>query len=173
MSVLVVGGGKMGLSHLAILSRIGEHSNVALCEPSRIMRYIYRRFKYRTFANLDSALKSATKWKGAVIATPTTSHYAIAKTLLERSIPCFIEKPLTLNPLQSQELVNLRDKTGTVAQLGLVTRFLAAFVKLRWIVESNALGAPLSYQAKMQGNVITKADNNGWRTVFSRGGLPQ
>jgi predicted dehydrogenase len=170
MSVLVVGGGKMGLSHLAILSRIGDHRSVSLCEPSRVMRYVYRRFNYRTFANLDSALKSPIKWAGAVIATPTMSHYTIAKTLIERSIPCFIEKPLTLNPLQSQELVNLREKTGAVAQLGLVTRFMAAFIKLRWIIESNALGAPLSYEAKMLGNVITKSANNGWRTVFSRGG---
>lgn len=170
MSVLVVGGGKMGLSHLAILSRIGKHSNIALCEPSRLMRYVYRRFKYRTFANLDSALSSPTKWTGAVIATPTMSHYAIAKTLLERSIPCFIEKPLTLNPSQSQELVNLCDKTGTATQMGLVLRFMASFMKLRWIIESNALGAPLSYQAEMLGNVITKPDNNSWRTVYSRGG---
>lgn len=170
MKILVIGGGKMGLSHLAILSRIGQHADVALCDSSRLLRYMYRQFKYRTFASLDAALSSSIKWTGAVVATPISSHYLISKALLERSIPCFVEKPLTLNPFQSQELVSLQESNGTMAQLGLVARFIAPFMKLRWIIESNSLGAPLRYQARMLGNVITKAGYNGWRTVFSKGG---
>lgn len=57
----------MGLSHLAILSRIDSQSEVAVCESSFLMRYVYRRFKFRTFASLDSALASLIKWMGAVM----------------------------------------------------------------------------------------------------------
>jgi len=74
---------------------------------------------------------------------------------------------VTLNSAQSQELLNLRDKTGLFAQFCLVTRLIAAFVKLRWIVESTALGAPLSHEAKMLGNVINQSDSNSGGLFFS------
>ena len=170
MNILVVGGGKMGLSHLAILSRIAGQSAVSICDSSVLRRFIFRRLNYKAYKSLDSAFSSGTKWAGAVIATPTTSHYPLAKLLLERGIPCFIEKPLTLDPCKSQELVELQQKQGLVAQVGLAARFIATFVKLKWIVESQVLGRPLGYEAHMLGNVITKPDNTMWRTNFSKGG---
>lgn len=170
MNILVVGGGKMGLSHLAILSRVAGQSEVSLCDSSILRRFIFRRLNYKVFKSLHAALDSGVKWTGAVIATPTNSHYLLAKSLLERGIPCFIEKPLTLDPRKSQELMELRQQNKLVTQVGLAARFIAAFVKLRWIVESKVLGSPLRYEAHMLGNVITKPDNNTWRTNFSQGG---
>lgn len=169
-TVLVIGGGKMGLSHLAILSKLLSREDMALCEQSYLIRYGYRQFKFCTYANLNLALNSGNKWVAAVVATPTMSHYSIVKSLLEQSIPCFVEKPLTLSDTKSTALLEIQKTTGTFAQLGFVMRFVAAFVKFRSIVKSNILGVPLSYKAEMKGNVITKADNNGWRTIFAEGG---
>ncbi len=170
MNILVVGGGKMGLSHLAIISRIAGQSEVSLCDSSILRRFIFKRLNYKVYNSVHAALDSSIKWTGAVIATPTTSHYPLAKSLLERGISCFIEKPLTLNPQKSQELVELRQQNNLVCQVGLAARFITAFVKLRWIVESRVLGNPLRYEARMLGNVITKPDNNIWRTNYSQGG---
>lgn len=169
MSILIVGGGKMGLSHLAILSGLIGHDQVAVCDPSRITRFIYKRFKVPAFASLDDALASPVKWRGAIVATPTASHFPIAKALLNRAIPCFIEKPLTLDVALSGELAALMAAKNGVVQLGLVLRFVAPFVKLRAIAASQALGPVLSYEACMLGNVITKA-GSGWRSVFAKGG---
>ena len=160
----------MGLSHLAILSRIMPKEEVFLCEGSRVKRLVFGRLGYKTFKSLEEALQSGVKWSGAVVATPTSSHYPIAKTLLERGIPCFIEKPLTLDAGKSQELVDLQRKRGMYVQVGLAARFIAAFMKLKWIVDSRALGKPLHYRARLLGNVITQPDNSTWRTDFSRGG---
>jgi scyllo-inositol 2-dehydrogenase (NADP+) len=169
MSILIVGGGKMGLSHLAILSGLIGHDRVAVCDPSKIARFIFKRFKIRTFASLDAALAAPVQWQGAIIATPTSSHFPIAKALLARGIACFIEKPLTLDVAKSEELAQLRRSKDGKVQLGLVLRFVAPFVKLREIVESGALGPVLGYQGHMLGNVITKAGNN-WRSVYAQGG---
>ncbi|MES3025496.1 MAG: Gfo/Idh/MocA family oxidoreductase [Pseudomonadota bacterium] len=169
MSILIVGGGKMGLSHLAILSGLIGHDRVAVCDPSRITRFIFKRFKVRTFASLEAALAAPVDWRGAIVATPTPSHFPIAKALLNRAIPCFIEKPLTLDVGLSEELAQLMAAKGGAVQLGLVLRFVAPFVKLRAIVQSQVLGKALSYQAHMLGNVITKPGTN-WRSVFAQGG---
>lgn len=170
MNILVLGGGKMGLSHLAILSRITSQNEVSLCDSSILRRFIFRRLNYKVFRSVHEALNANIEWSGAIIATPTTSHFPIAKLLLERGIPCFIEKPLTLNPGNSQELVNLSEKNNLIAQVGLAARFIASFVKLRSIVDTKLLGSPIRYEARMLGNVITKHDNNSWRTNYSHGG---
>ena len=170
MSILIVGGGKMGLSHLVILNRLLDKGQVALCDSSRLSRYVYGKVGIGTYATLDDALRDPQRWRGAVVATPTSSHFSIAKALLQRGIPCFIEKPLTLNPAHSQVLVNLQQAQDTVVQMGLVTRFIQPFVRLRSIARQEVLGRPLRYRARMMGNVVTKPDNNSWRTDFQRGG---
>jgi scyllo-inositol 2-dehydrogenase (NADP+) len=170
MSFLVIGGGKMGLSHLAILNRLLDAGQVALVDPSRLARFIFGRLGIPTFPSLDAALSQRTRWAGAVVASPTGSHHGVAKALLERGIPCFVEKPLTLDPAKSQALVQLQQRSQTVTQMGLVLRFVQPFVRLRGIVQSGVLGAPLEYRARMLGNVITKPGDTSWRTDFTRGG---
>lgn len=170
MNILVIGGGKMGLSHLAILNRLLDQGSVALCDSSRLSRYVFNKLGIATFKSLDDAMQDPKRWRGAVVATPTSSHFSIAKELLQRGIPCFIEKPLTLNPAQSQALADLQHSSGTLVQMGLVTRFIQPFARLRRISQKRVLGRALHYRARMMGNVVTKPDNDSWRTDFRRGG---
>lgn len=170
MSILIVGGGKMGLSHLAILNRLLDKAEVALCDSSGLSRYVFGKLGIPTFRSLDEALAGGRRWQGAVVATPTTSHFPIARTLLEQGIACFIEKPLTLDPVRSRELAELQAARGTLVQMGLVTRFIQPFVRLRGIARSQVLGRPLRYRARMMGNVVTRPDDSSWRTDFRRGG---
>lgn len=170
MSILVVGGGKMGLSHLAMLNRLAGEVDVALCDSSRLTRHVFGALGFKTHGSLAAAFQGPKKWQAAVVATPTSSHYAVAKALLEQAVPCFIEKPLTLNPQRSQELVALQAASGVAVQMGLVLRFVRPFVKLRSVIREQTLGRPLRYQAAMRGNVVTRPEPQGWRTDFSRGG---
>lgn len=170
MSILIVGGGKMGLSHLAILSRLIPKSEVVLCDSSLAVRILYKKLGFKTFGSLEDAFSVMNNWTGAVVSTPTSSHYSISKSLLNRGVPLFIEKPLTLNLQCSQELYDLQNFKNIYVQMGLVARYIASFVRVRKIISSGVLGRPIKYQGRMRGNVITRAENNGWRTVFSKGG---
>jgi len=170
MNIVIVGGGKMGLSHLAIVSKIIGHNLVLLCDPSWSTRFIFKNFKYKAFPSLDVAFNSGYPISGVVVAAPTTHHYDIAKSTLARSVPCFIEKPLTLDVCKSRELANLAQKNNVYSQMGFVLRFVASFNRLHSLVETGELGKVCSYMARMNGNVITKSDNSGWRTNFASGG---
>lgn len=170
MNIVIVGGGKMGLSHLAITSRIVGHNSVSLCDSSWATRFIFKKFKFQTFSSLDDAFNSRFPISGVVVATPTSSHYAITKNVIERSIPCFIEKPLTLDVSKSRELADLARQNNVYTQMGFVLRFVSSFNRLHTLVKTGVLGNVCSYVARMSGNVITKTDNNGWRTNFISGG---
>ena len=160
----------MGLSHLAIASRITQPFNVAVCEANRLIRFVYDRLNVRTYPSIENAMAKDLGIKGVIIATPTPSHYAISKMFLEQSIPCFIEKPLTLRSARSKELMELATKKNVYAQIGFVLRYVSTFSRLRDLVRTGGLGAVRGYQAQMNGNVITKRDTKSWRTDFSAGG---
>jgi predicted dehydrogenase len=170
MSIIVVGGGKMGLSHLAIISRIIGHNLVSICDSSWSTRFIFKKFKFQAFSSLDDAFNSEIPISGVVVATPTSYHYEVAKSAILRSIPCFIEKPLTLDVCKSRELAALAGQNNVYTQMGFVLRFVASFNRLHSLVETGVLGKVCSYVARMSGNVITKPDNKGWRTNFAAGG---
>jgi scyllo-inositol 2-dehydrogenase (NADP+) len=171
MTVLVVGGGKMGMSHLALATQYIGKSNVALCDTKFSTRLLFRFLGYRTFASVDAAAKHLDRLSGVLIATPTASHAALARWAIRKRVPCFVEKPLTLNVKSSEELTALADAAGIPVQVGFVMRYVASFQRLRQLVKNQSLGQLLGYQASMRGNVITKPPApSSWQSDFARGG---
>jgi len=59
----------------------------------------------------------------ATVATPTPSHFAIGKMLLERGKHVLIEKPITENTADAQALVDLAVEKKCVLQVGHIERF--------------------------------------------------
>jgi predicted dehydrogenase len=171
VTVLIVGGGKMGLSHLALASSLLGRDGTAVCDASIALRFAYRNFGFKTFTSLSTALEQLDgRIDAAIIATPTPSHFPVAKMLLQAGVPCFVEKPLTLNPTQSAELIKIASAAKLHAHVGFVLRYVKTFATLRQLVMKNILGQAKSYRAIMTGNVITKGGGNTWRSDFSKGG---
>jgi predicted dehydrogenase len=69
------------------------------------------------------------------IATPTLQHYAIARELLEQGIDVLVEKPLTVDPIQARELVQLAQSKGAILQVGHLERFNPAIRKLESVIK--------------------------------------
>ena len=61
------------------------------------------------------------------IATPTTTHFEIAKPLLSQGKHVFVEKPMTDDSEQAAELVRLAHQNHCVLQVGHVERFNPVF----------------------------------------------
>jgi len=53
---------------------------------------------------------------GVVVATPHTTHYAVAREVLTRGIPLMLEKPMVLRARDARELVDLADQHGVCPQ---------------------------------------------------------
>lgn len=65
--------------------------------------------------------------QAAVIASPTETHYPVARALLENGIHVFVEKPITVHPAEARELIALAKKRGLVLQVGHLERFSPPF----------------------------------------------
>lgn len=59
----------------------------------------------------------------AVVATPTSTHFEIARNLLEAGIHVLVEKPMTTAMAHARELVEVADGRQLVLQVGHLERF--------------------------------------------------
>ena len=71
-------------------------------------------------ASLEEFIESV---DAASIATPTSSHFEVARQLLERGKHALIEKPIAENPEHATELAQLAAERQLVLQVGHVERF--------------------------------------------------
>jgi predicted dehydrogenase len=171
MTILIVGGGKMGMSHLALVTQYVGKSNVALCDSKLSTRLLFRFLGYQTFASVDASAERLSRLDGVLIATPTASHASLARWAIERKVPFFVEKPLTLDFACSCELVRMAEAAGVPTQAGFVLRYVATFQRLRRLVADGRLGRLKGYFASMRGNFVTKPPAPGsWQGDFARGG---
>jgi predicted dehydrogenase len=75
-----------------------------------------------------------------VVATPTATHYELAKTALESGKHVLVMKPLTSSGEQAEHLADLAAKRGVLLAVDHTFVFTAAVRKMRELVTSGALG---------------------------------
>ena len=70
------------------------------------------------------------------IVVPTALHYRIAKPFLEQGIHVLLEKPVTVNLEQADELISLSARNGVILQVGHIERFNPAVAAIRSMIKS-------------------------------------
>lgn len=74
------------------------------------------------------------------IATPVRTHFALAKAALERGKHVLIEKPMTFNSREAEELIALAASQGLMLMVDHTFLFTGAVEKMREIFKSGELG---------------------------------
>ena len=112
----VIGVGHLGKEHARILSTLSDVELVGVADPhSTQAEAVALRCGTRAFA---SHQQMAPLVDAVVLAAPTLAHHAVASDLLSRGVAVLVEKPLTADLAQADELVALSERTGTVLQVG-------------------------------------------------------
>jgi predicted dehydrogenase len=75
-----------------------------------------------------------------VIATPTRTHYSMAKQALDEGLHVFVEKPLATSSWECADLIRRADANGCVLFVGHVFLYSAAVTKLKQFVAAGELG---------------------------------
>ena len=72
----------------------------------------------------------------AIIVSPTTTHFEIAKKCIEAGKHIFVEKPLTSNSNEAQIINDLASKNKIVGQVGFVERYNQAFISCNRFIKN-------------------------------------
>jgi len=121
LRVGVVGLGHIGGNHARIYSELPKAEFVAIREIDPVQSAENaQKFGVQPTNSLD---EFAGLVDAASVATPTCSHFSIARDLLARGKHLLIEKPMTEKTAEARELAQLAAARGLVLQVGHVERF--------------------------------------------------
>jgi len=166
----VIGLGKMGLSHLAILGAHPDVTIAGICDSSSYVLGVLGKYtSHPTYSSLDAMLDRA-DLDALVIATPTDAHAPIVRKAAEHDVHVFCEKPFCLDPDVATELAALVERRGLVGQVGYHNRFVATFQEVKNLLEGGALGHVTHVLAESYGPVVLRSKGSTWRSNKSQGG---
>jgi len=121
LKVGVAGAGKMGALHLEKYLQIEDVEVVGFFEPSQARaEAIQAKLRVKAFDN-PSALFFETD--AVTIASPTASHYSLARMALEMGTHVLIEKPITQTVAEAEDLIRIAKEQALVLQVGFIERF--------------------------------------------------
>ena len=166
----MVGLGKMGLSHLAILQAHPDLNLVAGCDSTAYLTDILTKYSgLKCYDNFDRMLEQE-QLDALVVATPSKLHAAMVENALNRGLHVFCEKPFVLDVHDGERLVSLAEGKGLVNQVGYHYRFVGAFKEAERIVQSGALGTIHHVRVEAFGPVVLRPKGGTWRSAKSEGG---
>lgn len=117
----VVGTGSIGKNHARILSGLPDSKFTAIYDTNpETARAMAAQYGAEPVTSLEAFAELV---DAATIATPTPTHYEIAKDLLQRGKHLLVEKPITERTDHASELVTLAHDRGLVLQVGHIERF--------------------------------------------------
>jgi scyllo-inositol 2-dehydrogenase (NADP+) len=170
INVAVVGLGKMGLSHLAMVNGIDKFRVVAMCDSSTMVGGVLEKYSGIRYVSKFEDVIAIEDLDAVVIATPTVTHEPMVRAALERGLHVFCEKPLSLSPLVSEQLAALATEKGLVAQVGYHNRFIGTFMEVKRLIASGALGEVRHVLAEAYGPVVVRRAKPTWRSKAGQGG---
>ncbi|HNQ45490.1 MAG TPA: Gfo/Idh/MocA family oxidoreductase [Syntrophorhabdus sp.] len=137
IKMALVGCGHMGKIHLQKLSSFDEIQIVGIVDvDTKRANDLAQPINVPAFNNYKKLLGNV---DGVIIATPTETHYQIAKDFLKSRTHILLEKPITSRQDQAQELIDLAQARQLILQVGFLERFNPAFSKILPIIKKPLL----------------------------------
>ncbi len=166
----MVGLGKMGLSHLAIVRAHPDLDLVAGCDATAYLTDILGKHAgLKCYAEFDRML-DAERIEALVVATPSKLHAPMVQQALDRGLHVFCEKPFVLDVADGEHLVDLARRKSLVTQVGYHYRVVGAFKEAARLVRSGALGEIHHVRAEAYGPVVLRRKGATWRSAKNEGG---
>lgn len=163
MNVGVIGLGKMGILHTGILNSIPGVNIAAVSDKEKLInKHIGLALPgVKTYDDYEKMLANE-KLDLVYITTPIKFHVPIAITCINQGINFFMEKPLSTNIEECNNLIGLLKGKDLFHAVGYSKRFWDTFSKAKELLDSKLLGDLLYVKSSMYLSQVFSA-GKGWR----------
>ena len=133
IKVGVIGAGHLGKIHLNILNN-SDFELVGFYDTDVFNSEKLSQEKgFFFFKELHLLIE---KIDAAVIVSPTTTHFEIAKECIDKGKHIFVEKPLTNDSNEAMIIETMAKEKGIIGQVGFVERYNEAFISCREFIKN-------------------------------------
>lgn len=166
----LIGLGKMGISHCAILNSHKDVALIAVCDSSTFLLEAFNKYsKMKTYTDYKKMIHDESL-DAVLIATPTIFHAEMVEYSLSHGLHVFCEKPFSLNVTDGARLTDLAKSKKLVNQVGYHNRFIGTFIEMKRLLEVNILGDLIYFKGSAYGPVVLKEKGDTWRSSRENGG---
>jgi len=149
----VIGYGYWGPNIVRNLQALDAARVVAVSDKSpEALRRVCHAYPHVQVTSDSAAILSSPEIDAVAIITPVWTHFSLAKAALENGKHVFVEKPLTSNAVQAEELIELADQKNLKLMVDHTFLFTGAVKKIRQLIDQDELG-DLYYYDSMRVNL--------------------
>lgn len=168
--IAMVGLGKMGLSHLAILRAHPEVELVAVCDATTYLTDVLSLHAgLKCYSDFERMLEKE-NLDAILIATPSKLHAPMIDKALDKGLDVFCEKPFVLDVADGERLCSRSERQGAVTQVGYHYRFVGSYREAARVIQSGSLGKIHHVRAEAYGPVVLRVKGGTWRAFKKEGG---
>jgi len=163
--IALIGCGYWGLKILRVLSnKLHPQQIIHVCEIStKILRLLSKEVPAVILHDDFNEILYDPKIDACIIATPSPTHYKLAKKALLSGKHVFVEKPMTLTVKESDALVQLAQKMQRVLMVDHTYVYDSSIHYVRELVKKKNFGKPLSYiSTRISNGIIREKENVVW-----------
>ncbi|MCC6314425.1 MAG: Gfo/Idh/MocA family oxidoreductase [Thermomicrobiales bacterium] len=149
LRVGLVGLGRFGRLHAAVLATLPGVELAAICDPDpAALAEVGDRFGVAARHRDLTDLLAGERIDAIFLVTPEPLHAGQALQVVERGIPLFLEKPLATTPAEGERVLAAAEAAGVLVQLGFLLRFEPQHALLRAEIAAGRFGPLVSMRVK-------------------------
>ena len=170
VKTVIIGLGKMGISHCSVLGAHPDVDMAAMCGTGSLLQSAFRKMTRIACYTDYKKMIDEVKPDAVFVVTPTKMHYEMVMYALEHGCHVFCEKPFCLTPGEGEKMVALAKAKGLVNQVGYHNRFIGTFNEMKRLLASGIIGKPFHFMGEAYGPVVLKSKGGTWRSDKKNGG---
>ena len=148
----IIGAGSMGKKHIRVACSNPLMECVGVFDPNEMSgNSVAEAYGIIYYHDIDQLISEV---DAIIIASPTVTHFEVAKNAINKGVHCLIEKPITVTVKEGEKLLALADEKKLTIQVGHVERHNPVFEELIKILENEEI---LSIQASRLSYNVSRA----------------
>jgi UDP-2-acetamido-3-amino-2,3-dideoxy-glucuronate N-acetyltransferase len=138
-NLALIGGGYWGKNLIRDFNKLNVLHTICDINEEALKKYNEQYPNVLTTTNWDDALKDENIDK-VCIALPAHMHYKFAKTALLADKDVYVEKPITLDIKEAEELVQIAKNKNKILMVGHLLHYHPAIVKIKEMIKNGVIG---------------------------------
>ena len=143
MNIGVIGTGNWGVNLVQNFNEIGVLAGIADSLEINRNRAKEINSNVEVYESATDLIQS-NNYDAVAIATPAHTHYQIAKSAMESGLDVFLEKPMTLDSIEAEDLIQIAEDNDRTLMVGHLLLYQPAIKYLKEALDSNLIGTVYS-----------------------------
>lgn len=143
VKIAVIGTGYWGKNHVRAFNELrseGVIDELEICEVDEKRAKDFSNIYHIPYTTDYNTLLKDDSLDGVSVATPTPTHFELAKNFIEAGKDVFVEKPMTTNSKEAENLIKIAEDNNKLLMVGHIFRHHSAVKDLKKRIERGDFG---------------------------------